>query len=70
MALERNGPVGRVLPLEKPFTVLWPHQRHATLPWQGERLVLVGFHVSFIARLSAADRNVLVESGFFLEGRH
>ena len=69
MVLERDGPVGRELPLQRPFTILQPHQRHATLPWRGERLILVGYHISFATRLSNGDRSRLATLGFYLEGR-
>ena len=67
--LERDGPVGRELPIVRPFTILQPHQRHATLPWRGERLILVGYHISFATRLSVNDCNRLATLGFFLEGQ-
>ena len=68
MVLEQDGPPGREIPLRRPYAILWPHQRHATLPWQGERLVLVGYHISQAPRLSVHDRSRLALLGFHLEG--
>ena len=69
LALEQGGPVGRVLPIVRPYTILWPQLRHATLPWQGDRLLLVGYHIGFASRLSPRDRHHLDTLGFCLEGR-
>ena len=43
--LEPQGPSGRVVAIQPPFTLLWPRSRHATLPWRGERLLLIGYHI-------------------------
>ena len=64
IALGPDGPLGRDMPILRPYTILWPHQRHATLPWRGDRLVLIGYHIGQASRLSGPDRRCLAELGF------
>ena len=66
-ALAPNGPLGRSVLIQRPYTILWPHLRHATLPWRGNRLVLIGYHIGQISYLGNRDRARLVELGFLLE---
>ena len=65
--LEQNGPTGRVVSIQPPYTLFWPRARHATLPWRGDRLLLIGYHISQSARLSDVDRRKLLELSFHLE---
>ena len=65
--LEHDGPRGRVVSIQPPYTLLWPRVRHATLPWRGDRLLLIGFHISQAARLNDLDRRRLRELSFHLE---
>ncbi|CAE7363195.1 unnamed protein product [Symbiodinium sp. CCMP2456] len=44
-------------------------QRHATCPWSGLRLMLVGFQVRCFSTLPAACRDTLCELGFTPDGR-
>ena len=41
-----------------------PKQRHATAPWGGDRLVLIGYHVRHISDLSVEDAELLRQLGF------
>ena len=69
VALGLSGPLGRAVPLQRPYTVFRPHQRHATFPWRGDRLVLIGYHIGQASRLSNQDRRRLADLGFLLEER-
>ncbi|CAE7732746.1 RE2, partial [Symbiodinium sp. CCMP2456] len=44
--------------------ILNPHRRHAVLPWQGERLVLVGYTPGVLQNLARTDRETLWSLGF------
>ena len=68
VVLEQAGPAGREVPLQRPYTCLWSHLRHATLPWRGDRLILIGYHIGQASRLTAGDRRRLADLGFYLEG--
>ncbi|OLP99915.1 Ubiquitin-activating enzyme E1 2 [Symbiodinium microadriaticum] len=41
-----------------------PHRRHAVLPWNGERIVIVGYTPGLLASVSRKDREVLWDLQF------
>ena len=41
-----------------------PRAQHATAPWGGDRLVLIGYHVRNVCKLSESDAAQLVQLGF------
>ncbi|CAE7519225.1 dnajb6-b [Symbiodinium sp. CCMP2592] len=68
--IEVTDPKGRVL---KGHELSWENNKitldarnlyHATLPWTGRRLVLVGYHVRDFQRLPCDDRQRLIDIGF------
>ena len=67
---EVEGRLGRLVPVERPFICFNPRVRHATQPWLGNRLVIIGYHVRNAEYFSAADKTELCGAGFRLyEGR-
>ena len=68
VVLEQAGPTGREIQLQRPYTCLWSHLRHATLPWRGDRFILIGYHISQASRLTAGERRRLADLSFYLEG--
>lgn len=63
VALTADGPNGRLHSLIAPFRFN-PRVMHATMPWRGDRLVLIGYHSQHTCRLSDADRELLFTLGF------
>ena len=51
----------------KPF-VLDPRRRHATAPWEGERVVLVAYTVNTLGKVPESDLQALESLGFPLPG--
>ena len=41
-----------------------PKAKHATAPWGGDRLILIGYHVRHVNKLSATDAEQLINMGF------
>ena len=64
--MDENGPRGGILDITRPYVRLQAKLPHATLSWEGERLLLVGFHIRSHLSLSAEDRRVLEGLGFNL----
>ena len=45
-------------------TYVCPHTWHATMPWQGDRVILIGFSLKTTEELSASDSEWLHQHGF------
>ena len=61
---EMEGFLGRLVPVSRPFISFNPRVRHATSCWQGNRLVLIGYHVRNSEMLSPVDKTELHRLGF------
>ena len=59
-----NSLPGIALPISVPFVSFDPRLRHATLPWEGTRTVLVAFHIRSAWRLSPESLQTLQSAGF------
>ena len=57
---------GRLLPIQLPYVAFNPKTRHATMPWRGDRIVLIAFHIRQAWRLSPASTSSLQSCGFRL----
>ena len=57
---------GRLLPIQLPFVTFSPKIRHGTMPWTGDRLVLIAFHIRQAWRLSSDATTSLESCGFRL----
>ena len=55
--------LGVALPITLPFVSFDPRLRHATLPWEGTR-ILIAFHIRSAWRLSSASLQSLRNAGF------
>ena len=55
---------GIALPITLPFVSFDPRLRHATLPWEGTRTVLIAFHIRSAWRLSPEPLQSLQNAGF------
>ena len=64
--LEPGGPFGSVMDVASPIRFR-PLQQHATMPWHGNRLVLVAFHARHLSNLPVADLVDLADCGFSLD---
>ena len=64
--LEPAGPFGSVMDVTSP-TRFNPFQQHATMPWHGNRLVLVAFHVRHLSNLPVEDLVDLTDCGFSID---
>ena len=64
--LEPAGPFGSVMDVTSPIRFS-PFQQHATMPWHGNRLVLVAFHVRHLSNLPVEDLVDLADCGFSLD---
>ena len=62
-ALGASGPTGRLHDVTCPLRF---HSRveHATMPWQGDRLVLIAYHTKHTAQLTTDEMRMLVDFGF------
>ena len=58
------GPRGQLWNTRRPC-MFYPRTRHATMPWTGDRLILVAFHVRNADRLSVNDVRLLCSLGFY-----
>ena len=56
--------LGIALPITLPFVSFDPRLRHATLPSEGTRTVLIAFHIRSAWRLSSASLQNLHNAGF------
>ena len=57
---------GIALPITQPFVSFDPRLRHATLPWQGTRTILIAFHIRSAWRLSSEALQNLQNAGFLV----
>ena len=65
-----EGRVGRLIPVARPYISFNPRTRHANNSWQGNRLVLVGYHVRNLELFAGDTCAELRRYGFQLyEGR-
>ena len=64
--LEPAGPFGSVMDVTSPIR-FHPLQQHATMPWHGNRLVLVAFHVRHLSNLPVEDLVDLTDCGFSID---
>ena len=61
-----GGIVGRLVPVAKPFQRFDARQQHASMDWDGNRLVVISYHVRNPELLSACDKLLLGRLGFAL----
>ncbi|CAE7673329.1 Pol [Symbiodinium sp. CCMP2592] len=61
--LQQGGHPGHMWPATTP-TRFNPSSWHATSPWTGVRIVLIGFHVKHVGKLLDDDRKLLISLGF------
>ena len=64
--LESSGPLGSIMDVTSPIRFS-PFQQHATMPWHGDRLVLVAFHVRHLDNLPVEDLVDLTDCGFSID---
>ena len=64
--LEPAGPLGSIMDVTSPIRFS-PLQQHATMPWHGDRLVLVAFHVRHLDNLPVEDLVDLTDCGFSID---
>ena len=62
--LSAHGPKGKLWNTRRPC-MFCPRTLHATMPWAGDRLILVAFHVRNADRLSWRDVHLLCKMGFY-----
>ena len=60
--LQSSGPTGHVLPATSALQFA-PRRLHATLPWGGDRPVLLAFHIGMNHRISVEDLECLKQEG-------
>ena len=65
-ALQSAGQVGFLMDTTMP-SQFQPEHQHATAPWGGDRLIIIGFHVRNTEKLSRMDRTALCDLGFQLQ---
>ena len=63
---EVNGVRGRLLEVTRPYVTFQPKQLHCTMPWEGNRLILVAYHIRAAHLLTLDDRLLLDALGFRL----
>ena len=62
----QSGP-GTMVRIGLPYTCFAPHQPHATTPWsEGDRTILIGSTPRQLGRLTASQRQQLIDLGFRL----
>ena len=64
ISLSPNGPRGTLLATTRPC-LFHPRQLHATMPWSGDRLILVAFHIRQADRLRVDDVQKICALGFY-----
>ena len=67
MSCGKEGVKGRINPLSSPVK-LCPQKWHATMPWQGDRIVAIGYSIGGYAKLKPQDRHYLRMHSFPLPG--
>ena len=65
--LTSRGPVGHLVSTNE-ATAFSPKKLHATLPWEGTRLLLLPFHIGQFANLKPLDVQLLTNHGFRITG--
>ena len=63
--LQPGGAAGHILRTHEPVS-FEPRQLHATLPWAGNRFVLIAYHISMLQYLSAEAKAELESMGFMI----
>ena len=63
--LAENGPRGHIMSATEPLSFS-PRRLHATLPWDGDRCIMIAFHIGMWSNLSHEDRVELLQMGFRL----
>ena len=64
--VEVNGVKGRLTEVTRPFVTFQPKQLHCTMPWEGNGLILVAYHIRSAHLLTMDDRLLLAAMGFRL----
>ena len=64
ISISPSGPHGTLLTTHRPCT-FHPRTLHATMPWSGDRLILVAFHIRQAKRLRVEDVQRLCDMGFY-----
>ena len=62
----KEGILGRLEPVNKPFLRFFARQQHASADWDGNRLVVISYHVRNPELLSEGDKALLGRLGFSL----
>ena len=63
--LAENGPRGHIMSATEPLSFS-PRRLHATLPWDGDRCIMIAFHIGMWSNLRHEDRVELLQMGFRL----
>ena len=66
--LSQSGPAGHVISVQE-AAMFPPHKIHASMPWKGDRLLLLSFHIGQYANLKPNAVRVLQGQGFRLVER-
>ena len=61
--LSDQGPSGHLISAQEAIQ-FEPHKLHATLPWDGTRLLLLSFHIGQYRNLRTEDKKYLKMQGF------
>ena len=61
--LQQNGPTGHILSAREAVSFS-PRRLHATLPWQGTRIILIAYHIGMSANMDPALKRELQDMGF------
>ena len=64
--MEVNGVQGQLTEVTRPFVTFRPRQLHCTMPWEGNRLILVAYHIRSAQLLTMDDKLLLAAMGFRL----
>ena len=64
ISISPNGPHGTLLATHRPC-IFNPRTLHAAMPWSGDRLVLIAFHIRQANRLRIIDVQRLCSMGFY-----
>ena len=63
--LQPGGVTGHIFSTQEP-TIFSPCCTHATLPWQGAKLMLIAYHTGMTQHLCQEDRHKLAGMGFVI----
>ena len=64
--LDPQGPTGCIMDVSSPIR-FQPHRLHATMPWTGNRLMLIAFHVRYTGLLTVEALDELADFGFHVD---